>query len=313
MGYVFRKLPLGAAMAVGQALGWFWYYVIPIRRKVAIANVKRALKLPDSECRRIVRRCFAHQTMMAVESLRMLDLTQERARELVERRDFDILFDAMDGGKGVVVVMAHMGNYEMLAATQAMLGIPLHAVVREFRNQAVNDYVARVRDLTGYKTISPKRSKDQLRGILAKGEIVCLLVDQHMPAHRGVVCSFFGQLASTSPAPARFAMEAGAPLLPVVTFRDPTRPGHHVVRIEPPIELETPFDDPEKNLWHNTQRINHHIEGWIREHPEQWLWMHKRWKVHDDPDGWDIKPELRRELLDKKPTNSEVDRPLREG
>jgi KDO2-lipid IV(A) lauroyltransferase len=294
LSWFFRKLPLSWAMLIGRLLGWLWFYVLPIRRGVALDNVRRALgdQLAPAERRRIVRRCFEHQTMMAVESLRMLDLTRERAADLLERVNFEPYWRAYERGQGVLVFMGHIGNYEMLAACAGMLGEPVNAVVRDFKNRAVNDFVADVRRRTRYKTIPPRRSKEQIKATLAQNEAVVLLVDQHMPRHRAIVCSFFGQLAATSPAPVRFAMETGAPLFPLVVMRDLKRPGHHIARFEPQFDIETPYDNFEDNLWHNSERINRVLEGWIRTRPEEWLWMHKRWKAHDNPEGWDVRPEL---------------------
>ena len=289
----FCTLPLSWAMAVGKALGWVWYYLLPIRRRVALDNVERALgdSTTHSERRRIVRRCFQHLTMMAVESLRMPTLTEELSKELVRREHFDPFLDALGRGKGMIVVLAHLGNFEMLAATSGMRGLSVNAVVKDLKMKSVNRFVSEVRRRTNYKTVPPRRSKDQIRALLAQGETVCVLVDQHMGRHRSVVCEFFGQLASTSPAPARFAFETGAPIFLCAMFRE-KKAGHHVARMEPEFHLETPSDDLQENIWHNTQRINRVIEGWIRERPDMWLWVHKRWKVHDNPEGWEIPPAL---------------------
>jgi KDO2-lipid IV(A) lauroyltransferase len=286
----FRSLPLGWAMAIGRFLGWVWFYLLPIRRGVALDNVHRVFgdTLSRQEQRRIVRACFAHQTMMAVESLRMPGLTAARAEVLVARVGMEHYWAARRCGRGVILAMGHLGNYEILAASQGLLGEPVHAVVRDFKSAAVSRFVARARERTGYRTIPPRRSKDQIVATLARNEIVALLVDQHMPPHRGIVCELFGMLASTSPAPARFAFQTGAVILPVVVRRDRTRPGHHTLFVEPILELETPHPTLEENIRHNTERINRILERWIRERPEEWLWMHKRWKVQDQPEGWQI-------------------------
>jgi KDO2-lipid IV(A) lauroyltransferase len=275
-------------------IGWLWYYVIPVRRRVALDNVRRALGLSAPERRHIVRRCFEHQATMAVEALRMPRLTKERARALLTKEGWEPVWELLARGQGVILVASHLGNYDMTAACLGLTGEPLHAVVRQLGNPAVNAFVARNRQRAGYRTIPPRRSKEQIRATLAEPNLVALVVDQHMAAHRAIVCSFFGQYAATSPAPVRFALETGAPLYPLHMYRDPEKPGHHVARIGPRIELEMPHDTLADNLWHNTERINRMFEEWIRDRPEEWLWMHKRWKVHDNPAGWPI----RREVVD---------------
>jgi len=112
-----------------------------------------------------------------------------------------------------------------------------------------------------------------------------------MARHRAIVCEFFGGLAATSPAPARFALETGATIIACHIERADDA-GHHILKIEPPFVLETPYQDFDANVRHNTERLNRMIEGWIRAVPEQWLWLHRRWKVDDDPTGWEIPPAL---------------------
>ena len=218
-------------------------------------------------------------------------LTTALASTLVRRENWETYLDAQRRGKGIIVVLGHIGNFEMLAASQSLLGEPLHAIVKDFSWRPFNDFVAIVRQRTNYRTIPPKRSSAEIRARLAENASVAFLVDQHLSHRHAIVCEFFGQLAATTPAPTRFALETGAPILPAVTFRDP-RSGYHVVRIEPEFHLEAPYDDPGKNLWHNTERLNRIIEGWIRSRPDNYFWVHRRWKVHDKPEGWNIPTEL---------------------
>ncbi len=142
-------------------------------------------------------------------------------------------------------------------------------------------------------SIAPQRSKDDIRAVLKRGEIVVFIIDQYMVSYRGIVCEFFGQLASTTPAPTRFALETGAPIVPLWTYRK-GRSGAHVLCIEPELVLETPYEDRDANLRHNTERLNRLVESWIRQQPEQWLWLHRRWKVQDNPEGWSIPANLRK-------------------
>ncbi|MBI3178333.1 MAG: lysophospholipid acyltransferase family protein, partial [Deltaproteobacteria bacterium] len=187
---------------------------------------------------------------------------------------------------------------EMMGASQSLMGIPVNAVVRDIHFGPAHALWNELRHTTGMKTIAPRNSQFQIRAALKRGEAVAFLIDQHMPKTRGIVCSFFGRLASTSPAPVRFAMMTGAPVVPVVIYRDGA-PGHHVVEFHPVFSLETPHAEREQNIWHNTERLNRIIEAWVRRAPEQWLWVHRRWKVHDKSAGWDI-PEALRSLVGRR-------------
>jgi KDO2-lipid IV(A) lauroyltransferase len=286
-------LPLEWALAFGRACGWLWYWVFPVRLGVARANLRRVFGATKSraELRRILRRNVDHWTMYGVEILRLPSLTDERARELVRREGVEYLAAAQARGKGCVAVTAHMGSFDLLACSSAFLGIPVSVVFKDIAWKPARDFLFAVRERTGLRIIAPRRSRDEIRATLQHNGFVAFPVDQHMAPFRAIVCEFFGQLAATSPAPARFALETGASVITVHIEREEGRPGHHQMKIEP-FELETPYGDLEANVRHNTERLNRVLEGWIRGAPDQWLWMHRRWKVHDDPTGWSIPAEL---------------------
>ena len=289
----FRALPLPWALAVARAVAWVWYYLIPLRRRVAHANVKRALgtRLTPAAQRRVVRRCFANLCMYAVEGLRMPLLTRALSEELVETIGMHHMDALLARGKGIVGVTAHLGNFDLLGTSQAVRGYPINAILKDIHWAPAQKLWDEVRTATGLKRIAPRRSKEDVKAALARNEVVAFLVDQHMAPFRSIVCTFFGQLASTSPAPVRFALETGAPMITAVTYRQDNG-GHHIVIMEPEFILEMPYANQEANIRHNTERLNRKIEGWICDRPEQWLWLHKRWKVHDAPAGWDIPPDL---------------------
>jgi Kdo2-lipid IVA lauroyltransferase/acyltransferase len=265
---------------------------LPIRVGVARANVRRVFgtSLSDEQQKTLVRQCLRQQGMAAVEMLRMPLLTPALSRHFVEQRDFQHLYGAFERGKGVIVVTAHFGNIDMLACSQAAVGLPINGITKAIGWKPANDFLRVVRQRTGIVLLPTRGSRDLIRAALASNELVAFAFDQHMARHRAIVCDFCGQLASTSPQPVRFAFETGAPIVPVVAFRK-GESEYHVARAEP-FELETPHESLEANIRHNTERLNRVVERWLREHPEQWLWLHRRWKVQDDPAGWEIPQHL---------------------
>lgn len=289
---MFAALPLAWALAVGRACGWLWYWVLPVRLGVARKNLRRVFgaSKTSAELRRILRRNVEHWAMYGVEALRLPYLDDARARELVRREGVEHLTAAQARGKGCVAVTAHMGSFDLLACSSAFLGVPVSVVFKDIAWRPARDFLFAVRERTGLRVIPPRGSKEEIRATLARNGFVAFPVDQHMAPFRAIVCEFFGQLAATSPAPARFALETGASVITVHIERDGPS-GHHHMKIEP-FELETPHADHEANVRHNTERLNRVIEGWIRSAPDQWLWMHRRWKVHDEPAGWDVPADL---------------------
>lgn len=280
-------LPLPWALALGRACGLIWYYLIPVRRRVALVNVERVFgdQLSPAARRRLVRANFVHLACYAVELLRIPRMTCASAADLTEIRGWEHVEAGFARGKGVIVFSSHVGNVDLAGTSMAIRGVPVSVVAKDM-GAMTRSFVAAVRERTGVILIPPRRSKEQIKELLAANKMVVLIIDQHVAKHRALVCDFFGQRAATSPAPSRFAAETGAALIPGVTYRLPGS-HRHVLRFLPPLALERPYADDDANLQHNTERLNRAVEAWVREFPEQWLWVHKRWKVQDDPEAWE--------------------------
>ena len=280
LSLLFCALPLRWAMGVGRTIGYIWYYGVPVRRALAHRQVAQALgpTLAPAARRRIVKESFVNLTQMAIEGLRAPLLTPQWSEQIVARKDFHYLHELLKRGKGVVAVSIHMGNFELLGTSQTVRGYKINAVFKDIGAAGVAAFWHKQRQATKLGHIPPRNAKDIIRGALGRNEVVAFLIDQHLAPYRSIVCRFFGMLAATTPAPIRFAMETGAPILPLFIARTAT-PGHHEIRMFPEFILEFPSADAAYNLAHNTQRLNDLVEGWIRAYPEQWLWAHRRWKV----------------------------------
>lgn len=243
------------------------------------------------EIRTMTRRCCQHMAMNIVEGFRIPALRNELDSPRFEVHGADIFKSVADHGKGVAVVSLHMGNFELCIALMACRGFPINIVYKDIHWKAANDFWNLVRETTGIKTIAPRRSKDRIKEVLAQGEYVGFASDQHMPPHRAIVCEFLGQLAATTPAAPRFAFETGANIVLAYAVRKESDPTHHIVKFEA-FELETPFETSAENIRHNTQRLNDWMGAIIRAHPEQWLWHHKRFKINNNLDRYDIPSDL---------------------
>lgn len=274
-------------------MGGFAYYCVPIRRSMALRNVNHVLgdRLSAKEKKKLVRNCYKQQGMYAVEVLRTPYLTAELADELVELRGREILDDAFSRNKGVILVSGHIGNVDLAGCSMAIRGIPVSIPARKIRSEMVRKLVTRIREKTGVVLIAPHRSKNVIKQQLNDNQLVTLIVDQHMGKRRSIVCEFFGRLASTSPAPARFALETGATIVLAVIHREGFT-GRHVIEFRQ-FDIETPYHDQAADIRHNTDRINRYLEEQILLYPEHWLWLHRRWKVHEDPEGWDVPDDLK--------------------
>lgn len=281
-------LPLPAAMAFARILGLLWYYVVPIRRKLAMENINRALgnELTEAEQKKAVRELFVNFCMYLIEVIRIPHMTLEENEEQVQIDGWEHMEKALAKGKGVILVATHVDNVDLGGCSMAMRGAPIAVVVRKMGKTA-EEFISSVRSNTGVTIISAKGTGGVIKDLLAENKIVTIVIDQHLARYRSIVCDFFGTWASTTPAPTRFGYETGAPLIPGVIQRKKT-PGHHHVRIFPEFKLESPYTDQEDNVRHNTERLNRMVESWIREVPNQWWWFHKRWKYMNPDHGWEI-------------------------
>lgn len=291
---LFCALPLGWGMAVGTALGWLWYHVLPVRRALAHRQVQDALGPGVTRARRrhIVRASFVNLTQMAIEGLRNPVLNAALSRRTVERVDFHILDALLARGRGVIAVSAHMGNFELLGTSQTVRGYAINAIFKDIGAKSVAQFWRRSRQRSGLGQIPPRNARGLIAEALGRNEVVAFLIDQHLAPYRSIVCTFFGMPAATTPAPVRFALQTGAPIMPLFIART-GRWGKHVVRVMPEFVLEFPYGDEAANLGHNTQRLNDLVEGWIRAYPEQWLWAHRRWKVRGRLEAYTLGGHLR--------------------
>lgn len=289
---LFVAMPAGLAIAVGRLIAWFWYWIFPVGRAVAHRNLRNAYRgeLSRSQRRRIVRRCIDIQAIGGVEMLRAVKYTREKSLKYVHSTGMEHVDRALEQGKGCIIIASHVGSVDLMAYSQSILGYPIHGVVKDIHWKPAQAFVRAVRERTGLRLISPRKSGDVIRQTLADNEVVALIIDQHSKRYRGIVCEFFGMLASATPAPARFHFETGAPVVTTVMYRRGNT--SHFDMTAEPFEMERPYGDLDLDIRHNTQRLNDVIEGWIRRDPGQWLWLHKRWKVHDNPEGWEIPEKL---------------------
>ncbi len=268
------------ANGLGALLGWFWYYLLPIRRRVTWDNLKIAF--PDwrpAARRRVARRCYVHLARSAIEFMRMSGLTPRRAEALVERVGWDIFEKAESAGRGVIVVTAHFGNFDLMACSSALRGVPLHVLTREQHVESVNRFWMEQRARHGVGLLPAKKSALRIHKLLKQGQALGLVIDQHMPVGRGLPVPFFGRLASTTHAPAALALVTGAPLVPVTIERLPG--GRHRLTVDPPVPVRQD-GDRQQEILRVTTELNHWLEEKIRARPDHWLWLHRRWKI--DPE-----------------------------
>jgi KDO2-lipid IV(A) lauroyltransferase len=250
-------------------------WMLGIRRRVALDNLRYAFpELPEPERRRIARGAFENMALTALESLTATAHPDWALDGFVQWENRELFQRAHQEGKGVLVATAHLGSWELLGSVLARQGMPLHAVVRPLRG-AVNELIVRSRLESGLGLIAARGALRGMLRALSRGGVVCMLLDQVMPANKGVFVPFFGRPASTTPGLSAAARRTGAPVLVAASIRE-----GDALRLH----LEGPFPVPqtgdvEADIRAHTADVTAAIERLIRRHPEQWLWLHRRWKV----------------------------------
>ncbi len=268
---IVSRLPLPWASAAGERLGLVAGRLAAGERRKALASLQRAFpELPPAEHQALVDRCFRHLGRMAFElaCISQLDRDIERHVEWPEP-DRAVLDQALARGRGVVFVSGHVGNWELLARRVALAGYPSQSIAKEASDAHLTALIEAFRRSGRLKTIwrgQPGAAKQMLRALKA-GEILGLLIDQDTKV-QSVFVPFFGDLASTPRAAADLALRTGAPLIVGFCVR---AQGRHRISME-----EVPASADPTAV---TAELTARIERTIRAYPEQWVWMHQRWKT----------------------------------
>ena len=277
---ILRRTPWRPALAFGTGLGTAGYWVSARFRRVADKNLQIAYgdALTQKQRRALIKRVFQHFTRAAlVEFLKGADLTLEQMRQLVQVDSYEPAEALLARGKGVIVVSAHLGNWEWLSKRAAMEGFDVKVVARQSEDAGFNDLTDRVRGKNGY-TVHPRGdSPGALLKQLRANKIVAIVPDQKS---EDLFVPFFGKLAGTVAGPAVLAQKTGAAILPMFCPRQPD--GIYKTVFYPPIFAD-PAVDAETDRHRIMAQITADIEDIVRQYPEQWLWLHDRWRVPPPP------------------------------
>jgi KDO2-lipid IV(A) lauroyltransferase len=267
-----RALPLRVARAIGRGFGALAYYLVPRERNKALRSLAVAFPDLDELSRQsLARRSFRHLGESLLEIAWLPRLNNRNFGKTTRIEGAENLKAALDPGAGVVLFTGHCGNWEWMAATIALAGFPMKVIARDIYDPRLNDFIVGMRRRFGVETIgrgSTVSARDIL-GTLRSGAILGVLIDQSIRADSAPI-QFFGTSAPTPIGPAQLAIRSGA--MAIAGFIE-RRDGVQIVRFEPP-ERTNRGDDPVELTMHMTNRI----EEQIKRVPEQWVWMHDRWR-----------------------------------
>lgn len=276
-------LPRPLARRAGAALGACAWMFVPRLRRTGLRNLELAFPdLPPAERAVLLRRLFRHLGWQLAEFCRLSRYTRENTRSFIAYDGLDHYLTARNRGRGVLIVTGHLGAWELSSFWHSLMGYPMSMVIRRLDNARVDALVNRIRCLHGNRVL---HKDDFARGLLSamrQGDTVGILMDTNMTPPQGVFVPFFGIPACTASGLARVALRTGAAVLSGFLVRNFAGQGsdapEYVLRFGPEIPITRTGDD-ERDILENTARFTAVIEEAIRRYPDQWLWVHRRWKT----------------------------------
>jgi KDO2-lipid IV(A) lauroyltransferase len=273
-----RIIPVCVQPGLARGIGNLACGISGKRRVTMRSNMRIAFRnrYSDEELDAIARRSYQNLVMSVFEFIRFNLYKPQDIERMVDVVGEKHVRAALARGKGIVVISAHFGNWELLAARIHTLGLPMTAVGRNQNDGLINEFIVRLRASKGTKNIARGTPMFQeITSLLRRNELVGLVSDQNAGA-RGVFADFFGAPASTFKGPGLFALMNGSAVLPVMIVRRGYE--KHTAYLGPEITID-PTGDAGRDIAAYCQAINKVIEDYVEKYPDHWLWVHKRWKT----------------------------------
>jgi KDO2-lipid IV(A) lauroyltransferase len=277
----FRVLPAGAASRLGGAAALAYVRLSARRRRILLENLQSAF--PEKSPEQIARLARESVRAFGATLLDFLTISESEVTEVQRRVSIsgvEHYDEARAQGRGLLLMSAHLGGWELGAILAAILGRPVVPVIRPLDNPLLERELARLRTRFGNRVIFKQSAARGILEALRANEAVVMLIDQNVVAREAVFVPFFGRLAATSPALALFQQKTGAPVVPVFVW--PEGGGRYRVELQPPISAGEFFgagSDRDDAIRRATARYTEVTEAAIRRDPAAWLWMHDRWKT----------------------------------
>lgn len=271
-------LPRGFARSVAAVVATVLYTMLPKLQRTADFNLRLAFPDCDAASRNaIIRGMIRNLGWMAAEFARFPKYTRANIEQIIVLDGHENFLEGQRRGKGVLYLTGHISAWELSSFAHALYGFPLHYMARPLDNPRVDALVNRYRCLSGNLPIYKNESARALLKILKEAGTVGILADQNTMPAEGAFVDFFGKSACTTTGIARIALHTDAAVVPGYAYWDSAIQKYRL-RFEPPVELVR-TGDTERDVFVNTQKFAKVIEEIIRKNPEQWVWVHARWKT----------------------------------
>ncbi|HET7293347.1 MAG TPA: lysophospholipid acyltransferase family protein [Vicinamibacteria bacterium] len=276
-----RRLPRRLALAAGRTLGRLWGRLDVRHMRIARDNL--GASFPDWSAQRVrsvARGVYAHFGAVIFDLLWMAGRTGSELVSLVDVEGDENVRAAAAPGRGMLYCTAHLGNWEVHGIAHALRYGPVSVVARPLENPALDARLVALRRVTGNAVVYKRKALGSVLRELRAGRSAAMLLDQNVLEEDGIFVDFFGRKAATTTVAAALALKTGCALLPAWT--ELQRNGRYRLRYEPAVEVR-PEAERDAEIARITQELASRTESWIRRAPEQWLWLHRRWKTQPRP------------------------------
>ena len=274
--YLFRFLGLKLSRRFSSVLAFLFFYIIPIRKETTIDNLTKAF--PDYTYRKIKKiafGCYMSFALTLIEILMLPSMNEAAIKKIIKFENIESVLKKYENGKGLILLAAHFGNWEYSGIIAGLiLKVPFSIIIKPQRNVLVSDWLNKMRTKWGNEVIPLGISIRQVYKALKDGKAVAMAADQRGSAD-GLRVDFFGRKAAVYPGPAMLSLKTGAPIFYAISVRQPDL--SYIAKFEEISTENLPESEADKVLV-LSQRLTEYLENVVRQHPDQWLWMHKRWK-----------------------------------
>ncbi len=275
--FCFRYIPLFISKFVFKSLLMLCYHAAAKHRLIALHNLRCAFPEKDmEELIRIAKGVYRNLAITLAEFFRIPYITRQNLHEWIELEGLEHFEEGIAQGRGLLTIIAHFGNWELMPVTAPFFLKPSYIVYRPLDSLVLDNMAEYVRTINGNVMIKKGGSGKQIMELLKENHPIGILSDQNVAAREGVFVDFFGRPACTGVGLAVLALRSGAPVLPMFMARQ--KSGKYKFILKPLVKISR-TGDYEQDLLENTQRFTKVIEDVVREYPDQWFWIHQRWKT----------------------------------
>lgn len=271
------RIPRPVARSISNFLGLVWFKIDKRHRTIVLENIKLSLdpSMEDYQVRTVTRQIFKNIAGIIFEIGWAYNLNESEFSRYFIFKGKEHLEEALKKEKGILALTCHMGNWELLCQAVSLLGLKNAILYRKLDFPPLDRFMLEIREQFGTKLIPLKGASRKVDELLAQGQIVGTLLDQNVDWYEGCFVDFFGRPACTNRGVASLVLRTGAPVVPMFISRQGER---YTIEFLPEVPL-VQTGDPTKDLEINTQNYTSAIETMIRKCPDQWLWVHNRWKT----------------------------------